>query len=121
MQLLHATFPDRLPGVGALLLRLLVASMLVWPWGLRAAMPEAGLLGWAWLAALMLATGSLLPLGVVMALVLGWLDASLDGWPFAGLAMVLLLIGPGAYSVDALLFGRRVLQRPASPRGHPKE
>ena len=45
---------------------------------------------------------------------------------WSGLA--LLLLGPGAYSVDAVLFGRRVLERPASRRGsddhtgtHPKE
>jgi hypothetical protein len=117
VQLLYATFPDRLPGVGLLLLRLLLSSMLVWPWGLRAAMPDTGLLGWAWLAAVLLASGSLLPVGVGVSLVLACLDAALDGWPFAGLSMTLVLLGPGAYSVDAVLFGRRVLQRPASARG----
>jgi phosphoglycerol transferase MdoB-like AlkP superfamily enzyme len=122
VQFLHATFPDRLAGMGALMLRLLLASMLVWPWGLRAALPAADLLGWAWLAALLLASGSLFPLGAGVALVVGSLDAGLDGWPFAGLLISLSLVGPGAYSVDALLFGRRVLRRPATRGGNnPKE
>jgi hypothetical protein len=104
------------------MLRVLLASMLVWPWGLRAALPAGDLLGWAWLAALLLASGSLFPLGAGISLVVGSLDAGLDGWPFAALVIALSLVGPGAYSVDALLFGRRVLRRPASRGGNnPKE
>lgn len=117
MQLLHATFPDRLPGVGALMLRMMLATMLVWPWALRTAVPGPELLGWAWLAAILLAIGSLLPLGVGLSLLLAWLDAGLDGWPLASLLVCLMLVGPGAYSMDAMLFGRRVLRRPASLRG----
>lgn len=118
MQLLYATFPDRMPGVGLLLFRLLLSSMLVGPWGLRGALPADDLLGLAWVAAALIAFGALLPVGIGGALVLAGLDAALDGWPLAGLLLALLLLGPGAYSVDAVLFGRRVLELPASRRGH---
>lgn len=130
MQLLHATFPDRMPGAGLLVLRLLVSSMLVWPWGLRTALPQGDLLGWAWMAAALIALGSLLPLGLLASVFVACLDPGLQGWAAAGLLLCLTLLGPGAYSVDAILFGRRVVELPASQRtrrhaapddDHPKE
>lgn len=130
MQLLYATFPDRMPGVGLLLLRLLLSSMLVWPWALRVVPPPGDVIGWAWLAAVMIALGSLLPLGILAAAFVACLDPGLQGWPAAGLLVSLVLLGPGAYSVDAALFGRRVVELPATQRrgrrapargDHPKE
>lgn len=130
MQLLHATFPDRMPGVGLLVLRLLVSAMLVWPWGLRTAIPQGDLIGWAWMAAALVALGSLLPLGLLASVFVACLDPGLQGWPASGLLVCLMLLGPGAYSVDATLFGRRVVELPASQHrrrnvppddDHPKE
>lgn len=116
MQLFHVTFPDRMPGLGLLLLRLLLALMLVWPWGLRAALPDPAHVAWAWMAALLLATGSLLPLALLLSGAVGFSDPAVQGAPFACLLLSAWLVGPGAYSVDAVLFGRRVLHRPAGSR-----
>jgi hypothetical protein len=119
-----------MPGVGLLLLRLMLSSMLVWPWGLRGSLPQGDLIGWAGMAAVLITLGSLLPLGILAALFVACLDPGLEGWPTAGMLVGLLLLGPGAYSVDAILFGRRVVELPASQRGrrsgpgradHPKE
>jgi len=116
MQLFHVTFPDRAPGLGLLLLRLSLALMLVWPWGLRAAFPDPAHVAWAWMAAVLLATGSLLPLALLLSVAVGFSDPALRGGPFACFLLSAWLLGPGAYAVDAVLFGRRVLHRPATSR-----
>lgn len=110
MQRLFVMFPDRAPGVGLLWLRLCLATALCWPW------PHAPIEQW-FLAVLSLLLGSgwLTPLAVSASIV--WLF--FDGAPPAlvALPVCLLLLGPGAYSLDACLFGRRVLvgRRRADP------
>lgn len=113
MQRLFVMFPDRAPGVGLLWIRLCLGAALCWPW------PAAA---WAqWMAAsgtLLLVLGGLTPLAVVLATL-----ALLGSGSHVALVMLpacLLLLGPGAYSLDACLFGRRVLvaARGAAP---PKE
>jgi hypothetical protein len=110
-------FPAGAPGCGMLILRIGVAASLhIDPSGHFAVHPN--MLVFVCLVALSgtLALGLLTPLisllagmvevamlltastGVVVAILLGPLDA-----------VVLLLLGPGAYSLDARLFGRRVV------------
>jgi hypothetical protein len=110
-------FPAGLPGVALLLLRLCVAGMLL---------PHGGLLGdvlppmvrdiLVTALALMLCVGALTPICCLFALIvqvaaivhsegLGATDAVIH----AGVAACLVLLGPGAYSVDARLFGRRII------------
>lgn len=104
MQRLFVMFPDRVPGVGLLWLRAALAASVCWPW------PHAPGLQWlAAAAAVLLLAGWLTPLAVLLAaasLGLGRADLVL-----AVLPACLLLLGPGAYSLDACLFGRRVLVR----------
>jgi len=116
MQLFHVTFPDRMPGLGLLVLRVALALMLVCPWGLRVAFPDPAHVAWAWMAAALLATGSLLPLALLLSGAVAFSDPALDGGAFGCLLLAAWLAGPGAYSVDAVLFGRRVLHRPAPRR-----
>ena len=120
-------FPAGVPGSGMLILRIgVAASLYVVPSGHFAVNPNtllsiavaalsaslvAGLVTplAATLAAIVEVT-TLLPgaTNIVVAVLLGPLDA-----------MVLLLLGPGAYSLDARLFGRRVVvldsTRPTQP------
>lgn len=110
MQRLFVMFPDRGPGLGLLWLRLCLSAALFSP----------GMQGGGWsalclLAMAMLALGVLTPLAAVMAAV--GLSTLPGPWPLALLPLALLVLGPGAYSLDARLFGRRVIGRRPPPFG----
>jgi hypothetical protein len=102
---LHTTFPSGRPGVGLLTLRLRLCA----PWGLLAVQ---GLLV---LALLLGFSTPLVALLVAAVGVLMWVaNTTAWGGPLQALrawvilnAMALSLLGPGANSVDARLFGRR--------------
>ena len=115
MQRLFSIFPPGAPGLALLLLRTSVGVMLF------AAMlnregpnPPSLLVATALLAAICLGLGLLTPYLAVAAGALA--VANLLASPTADLvqvapivdALVLALLGPGAYSLDARLFGRRV-------------
>ncbi|CAM0118991.1 hypothetical protein K7565_11565 [Stenotrophomonas maltophilia] len=110
MQRLFVMFPDRGPGIGLLWFRLCVTAALC--------APDAQGSGWSalcLLAAAMLALGMLTPLAALTAAV--GLFAQQAPWPLVALPPALLLVGPGAYSLDACLFGRRLLGRRPPPFG----
>lgn len=67
------------------------------------------------LAAAMLVLGVLTPLATLMAA--ATMFAQQAPWPLVALPAALLMLGPGAYSVDARLFGRRLLGRRPPPFG----
>lgn len=108
VQRLFSSFPTGRPGIGLLLLRLTASVFLVlqsrnsfdgrWPSGFIGVM--------AIVTAVLLTTGFLTPI----AGILGGLTVLLAGGPayecLLALAVVVFLLGPGAYSVDARLFGR---------------
>jgi uncharacterized membrane protein YphA (DoxX/SURF4 family) len=117
VQRLFSSFADGWPGAGLLLLRVLAGSGLLY-----------GGIGSAWSAfdtaqmvppvlaaafGAMLVVGLFTPFaGIMAAAVEVWIAFSHPGyrWPqigLAGLSLSLAMIGPGAWSIDARLFGRK--------------
>ena len=110
-------FPAGAPGFGLLILRLCITGML-----LRAAMlkPRAQLPLWAsafvMVLAISLSSGAFTHLGCItsvlahMAMQLCGIEQDRAEFAFcAFVTSALFLLGPGAYSVDCLLFGRRLI------------
>ena len=128
MQRLFSTFPDGWPGAGLAFLRVVTAIPPVehgvaglWPMSQPLAVVHVAAAG---LAALLL-VGLWTPVaGVLMAIV----ELSLavlhpeDRWIHllvGALGIVLAMLGPGAWSVDARLFGRKRIQIPKrEPAGY---
>ena len=116
-------FPQGGPGIALLLLRVSVAGITVFRmWTHYGALgPHWVLLGVTVLA-LALCLGVLTPilsvlicLLAVLSIVQGHSDVLVDVSTILN-AAALALLGPGAYSVDAWLYGRRVLVVPARER-----
>ena len=132
---LYTRFPNRAPGIGLLLLRVATgvtliahASFIVQMQDLRIIAVAMGLL--ALLSGLALLAGLLTPVVSIVALIiiagteLSWFPA-FNGGIIAGnhlsvdvavMSAAIFMLGPGAFSVDAVLFGRRRIIIPsASP------
>jgi putative oxidoreductase len=117
VQRLFSIFPNGWPGRGLLLLRLVAGALLVndgiaellgvvqWPGVARALLEIA--------AGLLLATGLWTPItGVLIVMIELWCIASKAGEVrnavvLATCGAALAMLGPGAQSIDARLFGRR--------------
>jgi hypothetical protein len=110
-------FPGRVPGLALVLLRLGVAGSL-WQLTLEGgpAMSTLRLWGLATLSFLLLLGLATPVIGLITSVILlmRLLDSPLPAEALAVAiqaitALALALIGPGAYSLDARLFGRRIL------------
>jgi uncharacterized membrane protein YphA (DoxX/SURF4 family) len=133
---LFSTFPDSWPGVAPLLLRAIVGLTAIVEGFLylsRGGKLSAGALLFGLLLAISgvcLMIGFLTPLASILAGIGGvasdisWLPApatTLFDSPLVSLAMVVMavsiaLLGPGAFALDAHLFGRREIVIPPVPR-----
>jgi hypothetical protein len=112
-------FPTGLPGLALLLLRAsVVVALFLESYGHR-----QGLSGWllsgAGVLIVALSLGYMTPVGALLALLyhgLIWLNLGSGNTGEAILvcfdALALTLLGPGAYSIDGYLFGRRLLLLP---------
>ena len=122
MQRLFSTFADGFPGGGILLLRLLVGGALI-DRGIAAVSPGAysglvvlPIVGAA--AGLLMLAGLWTPVvGVLAGLVEAWIAFTQPGIQslaimLAGLGISLAMIGPGTWSIDAQLYGRKQILPP---------
>jgi uncharacterized membrane protein YphA (DoxX/SURF4 family) len=120
MQRLFSMFPSGWPGLGLVILRVSVAvPVLLDTYGNRNELPGWALVALAVLSAT-LSVGFLTPMVAVLALVvrLVSLISVSAGSEAAAICMTILgalalaMLGPGAYSIDAFRFGRRVVVLP---------
>jgi len=120
LQRLFSTFPDGWPGLGLLLMRIVAATAVLHHGilrivGMHASLEVPVVNSVAMLAALSLLLGLWTPLaGVIVALTEAWIGffQTADLWIqilLASLALSLAMLGPGAWSIDSHLFGRRRL------------
>ena len=114
-------FPTGLPGLALLLLRAsVVVALFLESYGHRQEL-SGWLLGGAAALFIALSLGYMTPIGALLTLLyhgLVWLNLGRGNTGEAILvcfdALALALLGPGAYSVDGYLFGRRLLLLPPS-------
>jgi len=126
VQRLFSMFPQGGPGFALLLLRISVAAIFLIEGVKRFGFSSDILLGGIFAVSIALAIGFLTPLLSVLVCVSA-AAALLTGFSSDTLVLVSLiltsaalsLLGPGAYSVDARLFGRRVMIVP--PRKDPDQ
>jgi putative oxidoreductase len=120
VQRLFSGFADGWPGVGLLLLRLLTGFALIhFGIGNLRETPPLEIIGIG--AGILLLAGLWTPVaGVLAAIVKVWIALSRyfshsgDPWiaVVAVLGAVLAMVGPGAWSIDARLFGRKHIDMP---------
>jgi hypothetical protein len=119
MQRLFSMFPPGWPGLGLVLLRVSVAvPVLLDAYGTREDLPGWALCALVLLSA-MLSAGFLTPMAALLAMALrlvGPTSVSAGGEGATCVAVLstlaLAMLGPGAYSIDAYRFGRRVVVVP---------
>jgi hypothetical protein len=113
VQRFFSSFPSGRAGVGLLLLRVAVgASVLVRArnWQVAPAWQTIAAGSLALLVALLLLVGFLTPVAGSLGVAVGLVSFAATGLCLSAIAAAIVLLGPGAYSVDSRLFGRREIR-----------
>jgi putative oxidoreductase len=119
LQRLYSTFADRWPGVGLLLQRIVVAILLIHSCALHLSESSFSVLitphSVAACAGMFFLVGLWTPLvGTLIAVTELWIGLTHSGDPWISILLgtlgaTMAMLGPGAFSIDARLFGRRHL------------
>ena len=119
LQKLFSAFPAGWPGVGLLLLRMLVGVTLIAQIVTQVRSSELSASGWLLAVLILLGAGCLL-LGFVTpvtTVLIGLVSVTLAfDVNIVVLSAVIALLGPGAFSIDARMFGRREILIPNASR-----
>ena len=119
LQKLFSAFPAGWPGVGLLLLRMLVSVTLIAQIVTQVRSSEISAASWIVDAFVLFAAGCLL-LGFVtpvVAVLIGLASVAVAfNLDIVVLSTAIALLGPGAFSIDARMFGRREILIPSSTR-----
>jgi hypothetical protein len=112
-------FPSGLPGIALVLLRMSVVLTVLLDAYARRGEVAVVILGALLVLAVGLTVGFLTPILALLAMTVQFMGPSGFTLPDTGFAasslidaLALALLGPGAYSIDALRFGRRVVELP---------
>ena len=116
MQRLFSTFPSGGPGVALVLFRACVAAMFALDAWARLPVAASAWCAAAGALAALLLLGLATPLACLLCLASEAVFALQAAAPMTLVALVeaaaLALLGPGAYSIDGVMFGRRLLVWP---------
>jgi hypothetical protein len=120
VQRLFSMFPSGLPGIALLILRTSVAMTVLLHGYLQPQEPAAWLLAGSLLLAITLIAGFLTPILALLSAAVQFngpwaASMSQSGFLVVSIlnALALALLGPGAYSIDAVRFGRRLVDLPS--------
>jgi hypothetical protein len=120
VQRLFSMFPPGMPGIALVFLRVSVALTVLLHGYARYEELPAWLLLALLLLAILVVVGFLTPILALLALTVQFIAPLGPAVPGAGAvavsvfnALALALLGPGAYSLDAIRFGRRVVDLPS--------
>jgi hypothetical protein len=121
MQRLFTMFPSGAPGIALVLLRLSVALTVLFVGYARRDELAVVLLAALVVLTTGLIIGFLTPILAILAMAVQFTGSSgfdIPNTAFAAISLIdalaLALLGPGAYSIDAARFGRRVVELPAT-------
>lgn len=117
MQKLFSMFPSGAPGFALLLLRLFVGALLTCDAVTAGSALNVILVGVLVACAIALVIGFMTPIAAVLAVLVEaiglsahFIQIALHSFAPIVIGIALALMGPGAYSLDARVFGRRLME-----------